>query len=278
MHSHETRRRSERDVRHFPLPTHVQNFVLSSTRLRWAALQIAALKRLKVTTQMTIEAVMSKLSTDLNGTYARILSPIDEHLPFQASTALKWMVLSARPLFIEELVEACAIHSERTPVLDQEYYRLKPYNVVEVLFETITIEPPVSESMQISNGMHRVTLAHFSVQEFLTSENIARPCDGAFEILIQESHLFIARSFLAYLYYHYTWPKRDQDYPLKEYAWEFGEHGVLEGCWEDVAYVGRIEEGSICVRVGGCKGSEKGVGGLALAAVHDDLVTESMVE
>ena len=133
-------------------------------------------------TQMTIEAVISKLSTDLNETYARILSQIDECLLFQASTALKWLVLSARPLFIEELVEASAVHWERTPVLDQEDYRLKPYNVVEMLFEIITIEPPVSESMQISNGMHRVTLAHFSVQEFLTSKNIARPYDGAFEI------------------------------------------------------------------------------------------------
>ncbi|KAK3168979.1 hypothetical protein OEA41_005427 [Lepraria neglecta] len=34
------------------------------------------------------------------------------------------------------------------------------------------------------------------------------------------------RSCLAYLYYYNTWLKRDQDYPLREYAWYFWDRTI----------------------------------------------------
>lgn len=52
---------------------------------------------------------------------------------------------------------------------------------------------------------------------------------------------------------------------------QFGEHGVLQGCAEDVAYIWGSEEGSNCVHVGGFEG------GLALVAVHNDFVVEKVV-
>jgi hypothetical protein len=175
---------------------------------------------------MTIEAVMDRLPADLIESYARILSQVDDCLVYQASMALKWLVLSARPLFVEELVEACAIHPERIPVLDEERYRLKPHNIVEMLVDIITIEPSISEISEMVKGVHRVALAHFSVQEFLTSKDIAQPHNGAFEVSHRASQLVVARSCLAYLYHYNTWPNRHQFHPLREYAWYFWERHI----------------------------------------------------
>ena len=200
--------------------------IWSSSRFRWAALQIAAIKRLRPIHPITIEKVLYKLPADLNETYARILAQVDESLLYQASTALKWLALSVRPLYIEELLEACAIHPERTPILDKEDHKLRPSDLLEMLYELISIEPPISDPSRTPHGTCRVALSHFSVQEFLMGKDVVRPQNYPFQVFLYDSHLFLARCCLAYLYHHNSNSERGHQRPLREYAWYHWERHV----------------------------------------------------
>ena len=169
---------------------------------------------------------MNKLPPDLNETYARILAQVHESLLYQASAALKWLALSVRPLYIEELLEACAIHPERIPILDKEDHRLRPSDLLEMLYELISIDPPISDPSRTPHSTHRVALSHFSVQEFLMSNDIVRLHNKFFRVSLHDSHLFLARCCLAYLYYHNSNPERGDQRPLREYAWYHWERHV----------------------------------------------------
>ena len=170
--------------------------------------------------------MLNKLPADLNETYARILAQVNECLLYQASTALKWLALSVRPLYIEELLEACAIHPERTPILDKEDHRLRPSDLLEMLYELISIEPPITDHSRTPHGTHRVALSNSSVQEFLMDKNIVRPHNELFEISLYDSHLFLARCCLAYLYYYNIDSEVGEQRVLREYAWYFWERHV----------------------------------------------------
>ena len=170
--------------------------------------------------------MLHKLPADLNETYARILAQVDESFLYQASTALKWLALSVRPLYIEELLEACAIHPERTPILDQEDHQLRPSDILETLYELISIEPPISDTSTTPHGTCRVALSNFSVQEFLMDKDIVRPYNELFEISLYESHLFLAECCLAYLYYYNIDSEGGEQRALREYAWYFWERHV----------------------------------------------------
>ena len=173
-----------------------------------------------------IKEVLYELPADLNKTYARILTQVDRCFLYQASTALKWLALSARPLYIEELLEACAIHPKRIPILDEEDHRLRPSDLLEMLYDLISIEPPILDPSRMPHGTHRVALSHFSVQEFLMDEDIVRPYNELFEISLDESHSFLAECCLAYLYYYNIDSKGGEQRALTEYAWYFWERHV----------------------------------------------------
>ena len=175
---------------------------------------------------MTIEKALYKLPADLNETYARILAQVDESFSYQASTALKWLTLSVRPLYIEELLEASAIHPGRIPILDKEDHRLRPLDLLEMLCDLIIIEPPISDPSAMLHSKHRVALSHFSVQEFLTGKDIFRPHNDSFQFSLHDSHLSLARCCLAYLYYHNSNSERGDQRPLREYAWYHWERHV----------------------------------------------------
>ena len=175
---------------------------------------------------ITIEKVLYKLPADLNETYARILAQVDESLLYQASTALKWLALSVRPLYIEELLEACAIHPERTPILDKDDHKLRPSDLLEMLYELISIEPPISDPFETPHNTCRVALSHSSVQEFLLGKDIVGPQNYPFQVSLHDSHLFLARCCLAYLYHHNSNSERGHQRPLREYAWYHWERHV----------------------------------------------------
>ena len=118
------------------------------TRFRWAALQIESLKRLRVLTQITIERTLEALPIGLNASYHRLLSQIDHSLVYEAALALKWLVGSARPLQIDELIDACIIHPDRIPCA-QKRERLDPESLLDMLYGFATTEAPKTEVMTL---------------------------------------------------------------------------------------------------------------------------------
>jgi uncharacterized membrane protein len=190
-------------------------------------LQIEELKRLELLTHFTIEEMLQQLPKDLNETYTRILVRIDGVAYRQAFNVLQWLVSAPRPMLIEELVEVCAINLENTSILLEEQYRLINHNMFELLHDLITIQPPLPEIGEEVDRVHIVALAHFSVQEFLVGNDIFQTDAGKFHIDFDRSHMFMARSCLAYLYHFNSYDNRKQKFPLREYAWYNWERHIL---------------------------------------------------
>lgn len=100
------------------------------------------------------------------------------------------------------------------------------YNLFEMLYDLVSVEPAILDTSEIPNGVHVVTVAHFSVQEFLTSDAVSPDKAKLFSISPRESHCSIARTYLAYLYHYNTWSERMNFYPLREYAWYYWERHI----------------------------------------------------
>jgi hypothetical protein len=173
--------------------------------------------------------MLESLPPDLDATYYRILDEIDSSLIPKASRALAWLAFSSRSLYLEELVDACAIDLHRSPVLSD---RLKPYNLFEMLHDLVLIQPPlVSPDGLISPRKHTIVLFHASVGEFLSKIGSPdahgySPRMQGFLLEEQRANMLIAKSCLAYLYYYNTLESRHGDFPLLEYAWYHWEKHV----------------------------------------------------
>jgi hypothetical protein len=72
-----------------------------------------------------MENLLSTLPKDLDETYEKIFRNIQQSLAQKALLALKWITLARRPLFIEELSEACVLEASSIPTLEPETTRLK---------------------------------------------------------------------------------------------------------------------------------------------------------
>ncbi|KAK5634333.1 hypothetical protein RRF57_010047 [Xylaria bambusicola] len=181
------------------------------------------LKRLRVLNFFTAEQELRRLPDDLNATYARILSQLDDVLVDHAMVALQWLTTSARSLFVDELVEACAIKVGRIPLLDDPQNRLDEDDILEMLHDLVIVEN-LSGSTTVPRQRRKVILAHFSVHEFLIDREILIGSSKRLTITSKQSHQFLAKSCLSYLYY--TRAQQRLDCPLREYAWYNWEHHI----------------------------------------------------
>ncbi|KUJ17138.1 uncharacterized protein LY89DRAFT_669553 [Mollisia scopiformis] len=117
---------------------------------RWTALQMQELNKKHIHT-----------------TYDRILTNVEASLVHEAVSILKWLSCSGRPLFIEELTEACIIHPEEDPAIEIDM-RLTPSDILEILPGLIAVDPPIDVSKKdFEARRHIFSLAHFSVKEYL---------------------------------------------------------------------------------------------------------------
>lgn len=204
----------------------------SVERFLWTALQLQYLSRLRVLTDATLFKVLKSLPSDLDETYSRLLNEIDETFTQAARTALTWLSFSARTLYIEELIDACAIDLKRAP-WDILGPRVTPYQLFEVLHDMISIQPPLPlrDSLPPHN-MHRINLCHASVVEFLQgsgSERRENPRLDCFMVEKSSSDLLMARVCLAYLFYYNTRGAKIESFPLLNYAWwQWDKHVDLQ--------------------------------------------------
>jgi hypothetical protein len=178
-----------------------------------------------VRNQQTIEEALSQLPKTLNETYARILRQIHPTVVQAALRALQWLSVSARPLYIEELADASAVHTNAEQ-LNVQSHRLSPYNVFQMLRDFVAIEPRISEGEKTSAKTHRVILSHFSVREFLTGSFIASTDVQHFAVHIPEAHEYVAKACLTYLYRYNSHHLRHENFPLCQYAWYNWEYHI----------------------------------------------------
>lgn len=109
--------------------------------------------------------VLSALPKDLDTTYDRILAGIDSLLAYEASSALQWLACASRPLFLEDLAEACIIRPKESTPLEEDQY-LDPINILEVLPGLTKVKPAYILSTDFRPRIHIVSLAYLSVKEY----------------------------------------------------------------------------------------------------------------
>lgn len=175
-------------------------------------------------TSSHLEQLLGTLPEKLYDFYGEILGRIkDGYVKQEAFKALSWVMFAARPLWLEELVEACATLPE-AGVLFNEEVRPHSIDLVEPLAGLVHVEPSISET-EYDEGepklrTYAVTLAHFSVREYLQQLDVAlwaikRPL---FRSLHAQQH--ISQACFAYLVHFRNSPTSStpQRCPMMEYA------------------------------------------------------------
>ncbi|PVH74380.1 hypothetical protein DL98DRAFT_604683 [Cadophora sp. DSE1049] len=196
---------------------------------RWAALQLEELKALRPMKPRSINQALQSLPGDLDETYERILTKIPAGNTTEALSILRWISFATRPLFVEEIMEICAIRLNEEPEFDIEE-RYQPRDILDVLPGLITINPPLKSSETPIYGLHTVAFSHFSVQEYLTGNRIISSAARDYALEAGYSNHFIARSSIAYLFCVNSFDLRKEDFPLRGYAWDhWAWHAAYQG-------------------------------------------------
>ena len=222
-------------------------------RFRWVYCQIETLRRCF---PASIRRTLDELPETLDGTYEQTLQSIDKQKRDYAYRLFQCLVVSKRPLRVEELAELFSIHwqpnAENLPTFDPN---LRPENPEEFILSACSTLVTVLEVHRRGPfGEHIgsekiVQFSHFSVREYLISDRIAiSEHVSRFHILPRLAHALFARACLSLLLqldvhvedYHFWY--RIQNFPLADYA---AEHWVGHAQFDNVA--SEIQRGMECL-------------------------------
>jgi hypothetical protein len=182
---------------------------------------------------------LKSLPKTLDETYERILCNISEGYIDYAIRILRWLTFSARPLTVEEVAEVVAIHVEGDGHFDEDEVLPDPIDVITICSSLVFITEAIEEDSKSSIGIsissssshskgyvtrrfreddiipyvgrsrsrslneddatHYVRLAHYSVQEYLTSDDILLGKARSYSIQKLPSNVVIAQGCLIYL-------------------------------------------------------------------------------
>jgi ankyrin repeat protein len=156
-------------------------------RFQWINCQIDHLCKFK--THNAIRDALQHLPRTLEDTYLRILQNIDQDYTETAQKILKWLVRGTRELTLTELASAIAIN----PADDNE--SLDPDDIMDP--EDIL---GYCGSLIVVSDDQKVSLAHFTVKEFLTSSRIKETL-SIYYVGNEEVHAELAQVCLTYLGY-----------------------------------------------------------------------------
>ena len=145
----------------------------------------------------SIPHVLSKLPASLDETYERLLREIGTANQHFAYRLLQFLAVAIRPLRVEELAEIIALDfdvaKEGIPELKEDW---RSKNQREAILLTCS-----SLISVVKDGSHHVVqFSHFSVKEFLTSDQLATSSAiSYFHILPEPAHTVIAKGCLGVL-------------------------------------------------------------------------------
>ena len=192
--------------------------MLTEQRFRWASCQLDSLG--KCLRPAAVRKTLSTLPSTLDETYERILLNIDGQYKQEAQLALTWLVASRRVLTVEELAEAVSIETDSEGLFDPSNRLFEPNTICSVLSGLVS----VVQSHTLP-GSADVRLAHFSVQEYLVSDRLAKSRASHFHISFEISHIRLAAASLIYLQWAKDYLKQDTGYPI----WSLSDV-VRRGC------------------------------------------------
>lgn len=195
---------------------------------RWADLQLKELE--KKHRRKDIEKLLKALPKTLEETYERMLRRIEDIHHTEAVSILRWLMYSKRPLLLIEVNEIAAFDSsmETGPAEDDAEISFSPEDrfpnsseIRNMLSGLITLSS-LDESSSDEPWRMRITLAHFSVKEYLQSSSV-NDCLPRVHLTPTSSHWFIFKSCLAYIQFYDECDKKatGAPYVLLRYACKF---------------------------------------------------------
>jgi hypothetical protein len=137
---------------------------------------------------------LASLPRTLDQTYDRILLAISEECSEYAMRILQWLTFSARPLAVEEIAEVVAIDVARDPAFDREEVLEDPLEALNICSSLVTIS-----TVQSDPAKQIISLAHYSVQEYLVSDRIKQGPARQYTMNEAECHGVIMDGCLKYL-------------------------------------------------------------------------------
>lgn len=130
----------------------------------------------------SVNEVLQSLPKTLDEMYERILSSIDEANIHTARRALQWLILAKRPLSAEELAEAAVLdpgpNQDLKAFISERLFNPED-GLLEILGPLVKLCPNVFIEGHLKSAF---ALAHFSVQEYLTSGRLTRPEVNLFSV------------------------------------------------------------------------------------------------
>jgi len=199
-------------------------------RFRWAHCQLETLRHCHLG---YISSTLDELPETLDETYERTLQGIPKKMQEDSHRIFQWIMVSSRPLHVEELAEVFAIN------FDKEMSGIPKFEP--------SWRDPNAEKAVLSAGSTLVTIvddrrwgkivqfSHFSVKEYLTSDRIANAEHVShFYIHPKPAHTLLAKSCLSVLFQlDYSMDKaKIQTFRMAKYA---AKHLVDHARFEDVS-------------------------------------------
>ncbi|KAJ5091889.1 hypothetical protein NUU61_006759 [Penicillium alfredii] len=168
---------------------------------------------------------LNSLPPDLDRTYERMLCSIEDSCIDDARRILTLLCFSARPLTVDELVHGHAVNLEKLS-FEREDRLLDPDSPFEICPGLIDIVP-------VDDSTTTLRIAHFSVQEYLQSDQIRGQKASMYSLQPEPSHNELAQTCLVYLL-DPELSSNDLDdevieeFPLAPYAAMFWYHHYLK--------------------------------------------------
>lgn len=162
----------------------------SEGMFQWVKCQIQVLCSLG--TDKAILKALEQMPKDLAGTYARILERLehDSENVERYQKLLRWLVKSTRSLTLDELAECIGIDlEEENASMDFDSVETYPENLLKRCSSLVTV-----------NDEGHVSLAHYTVKEFLTSDATKKDLE-TFYVGNEDVECELAQTCLTYLCY-----------------------------------------------------------------------------
>jgi hypothetical protein len=152
-----------------------------------------------------LKNALQNLPPTLDATYAQILLSIGPEYRSYAITLLHWLIYSARPLRLEEVVEVLAVESEPEPRFDPDNRFPEARDILRICSSLVTTVSATRQitgvgGVEVEDNVEELRLAHFSVQEYLVSDRVCREADF-FRVQEASAHKLILETCLTYLLY-----------------------------------------------------------------------------
>ena len=199
-------------------------------RFQWIYCQLETLRRCF---PASIQRTLNELPETLDGTYEQALRGIDKEKWDYAHRLFQCLVVSKRPLLVEELAELFAIQSEAEPIFTFNA-RLRPDNPEEFILSACSTLVAIVDN----HGNKMVHFSHFSVREYLTSNRIASSEHvSRFWVHPRPAHALLAKACLSLLLQLDDRIDRDNihNFPLALYAAQYwADHARFENVSSDI--------------------------------------------